>query len=466
MKILLINVCLRTDVDKILFPVGLGYIASAISRTRHELDIIDMDARRMSYAELEAEMRRKEFDAVGLGCIVTGYKIVKTIAKISKSINPAAWVIAGNSVASSIPEILLTRTDVDIAVLGEGDRTIIALLDTLDKKGDLSEVAGICYYQGGTPQTTALRPPIKNIDDIPRLNWNLFDMDRYLDKSKEYVSEPYPLAREDIRAFAVNTARGCAFDCTFCYHVFKGQAYRVRSTENILAEIRELQETYGVNYINFWDELTLFSTRQTENLIAGIEKAGLEFFWTASCRGNLFGHKDAALLKRMKSAGCVGLGYSLESANPGILKQMNKKMAPRDFIKQKQALDAAGIVTWTSLVIGYPEETEETLNETFTLCYENNIYPSAGYLLPQPGTPVYRYALKHGYIADEEKYLLDMGDRQDLRINLTGLSQARLEACVSSHLKKIRNKLNLEISDAQLLKSGKYRAARTGSSQE
>jgi len=59
-----------------------------------------------------------------------------------------------------------------------------------------------------------------------------------------------------------------------------------------------------------------------------------------------------------------------------------------------------------------------------------------------------------------------MGDRQDLRINLTGLSRARLEACVSSHLKKIRNKLNLEISDAQLLKSGKYRAARTGSGQE
>ncbi len=66
MKILLINICLRTDVDKILFPVGLGFIASAISRTNHTLKIIDMDANRMSYNELEEKMRNINFDVVGL----------------------------------------------------------------------------------------------------------------------------------------------------------------------------------------------------------------------------------------------------------------------------------------------------------------------------------------------------------------------------------------------------------------
>ena len=137
---------------------------------------------------------------------------------------------------------------------------------------------------------------------------------------------------------------------------------------------------------------------------------------------------------------------------------MNKKLDPNDFIKQKKALDEAGIITWTSLVIGYPEETRETINQTFDLCYENDIYPSAGFLLPQPGTPVYQYCLENNIITNEEEYFLDMGDRQDLRINMTSLPQEELEDCVNFNLKKIKDKLELDISDDQLLKSGKYRA--------
>ena len=129
-----------------------------------------------------------------------------------------------------------------------------------------------------------------------------------------------------------------------------------------------------------------------------------------------------------------------------------------DFIKQKKVLDAAGIITWTSLVIGYPEETEETINQTFNLCFENDIYPSAGFLLPQPGTLIYQYALENKLITNEEEYFLDMGDRQDLRINMTKMQQDTLEECVNSNLKKIRDKLDLDLSDEQLLKSGKYRS--------
>ncbi len=299
-KILLINVCLRDDVDKILFPVGLGYIASAISRSRHELEIVDMDAHRMSYDELQEKIRHLEFDVVGLGCIVTGYKIVKTISEIVKKVNKDALVIAGNSVASSIPEILLNNTQVDIAVIGEGDQTIVELLDFLDQGDDIGGVKGIYYKSREGIRATPNRMIVDNIDDIPLPDWNLFEMERYLSKSKEYVSEPYPMPQEQIRAFAVNTARGCAFNCTFCYHVFKEEKYRFRSTESIINEIRELQEKFGVNYINFWDELTFFSKKQTHDLIEGIEKSGLKFFWTASCRGNLFTYKDMNLLKRIR----------------------------------------------------------------------------------------------------------------------------------------------------------------------
>jgi radical SAM superfamily enzyme YgiQ (UPF0313 family) len=432
---------MRDDVDKILYPVGLGYIASAIHRSKHSVEIIDMDANRLNYNELEKELSQREFDAVGYGCIVTGYKIVKTLSEIVRRVNPQAWIIVGNSVASSIPDILLEKTDTDIAVIGEGDISIIELLDCIEKKGNPSSVEGICYKKNGEIRCNPKGRIIGKVDLIPLPEWELFDVERYLSMSYKYISEP--------------------FNCTFCYHVFKNDRYRFRTPENIIREIRLLQENYNVNYVNFWDELTFMTLRQTQELVDAILDSGLKFYWTGSCRGNLFKLKDLELLKRMKSAGCIGLGYSLESANRDILKSMNKKMDPKDFGVQVKALREAGIVTWTSLVIGYPEETEESIRETFDLCYELDVYPSAGFLLPQPGTPVYDYAKTHGFIKNEETYFLDMGDRQDLRMNLTKIPQDQLEEIVNYHLKRIRDKLHLDLNDEQLIKSGKYRAKRS-----
>jgi len=466
MKILLINICLRADVEKTMYPVGLSYIASAISRSAHKVSILDMDVNRMSFVELEEKLCALDFDAVGLGCIVTGYKIVKEITAIVKKVRPAVPIIVGNSVASSIPETLLKSTMADITVIGEGDITIVEILDCLETGCSLREVSGIYYKDNDKIYKTATREVIADMDAIPFPEWDLFDMQRYLAMSGKYVSEPYPMPLEQIRAFPVNTARGCAFKCTFCYHVFKNDRYRYRSATNIIAEIHELQRRYQVNYINFWDELTMFSIRQTETLVDAILVSGLKFYWTAACRGNLFKEKDLSLLNKMKKAGCIGLGYSLESANRDILKSMNKKLDPDDFVEQANVLKKAGIVSWTSLVIGYPEETEHTIRETFELCYQNGIYPSAGFLLPQPGTPIYDYARQNGLIMDEESYLLEIGDRQDLRLNLTKISNDRLFNCVNDNLRRISDKLQLNLSDNQLLKSGKYRAKSFQTSKE
>ena len=457
MKVVLINICLRPDVEKILYPVGLGYIAGAAARAGHDVHIIDMDTRRLTFEELEAEMRSLEFDAVGFGCIVTGYQIAKRLASLAKRVNPDAPVIVGNSVASSVPETLLDKTEVDIAVIGEGDQTIIELLDCLDRRGDLETVKGVCFRKDGRVVCTGPRRPWLDVDAIALPVWELFDARKYVAESKLYVSEPYPIPYDQIRAFPVNTARGCPFNCTFCYHVFRDYKYRYRSPEGVLDEVRELQRRYDINYVNFWDELTFLTLAQTDRLVSAILDSGLKFHWTASCRGDLFPDSALELAKKLKQAGCVGLGYSLESANAGILKAMNKKIDVRNYVVQKHVLDQANITSWTSLVIGYPEETEATLKETFDLCYENDIYPSAGFLLPQPGTPIYEYARQVGLIPHEEAYLLDMGDRQDLRLNLTRMSQAQLEECVNGHLRRIRDKLGLAISDQQLLKSGKYR---------
>ena len=457
MKVLLINLCIRRDTHKKIYPVGLGYVASAINRAGLALEILDVDIHRYSDYESEAVLRKNDFDVVGFGCIVTGYKIVKNLCSMVKKINKRAVIIVGNTVAMSIPRLLLSKTEADIAVMGEGDETVVDLLNSLKNNKPLDKVRGIYFKNNGKIIATGQRAVISNLDSIPLPNWDLFDMDTYVAESKEFVSEPYPIAKEKIKAFPVNTARGCIYKCTFCYHVFREDKYRWRSAESITGEIKELKKRYGINYVNFWDELTFFSHKQAAALADMILSQDLQISWTAQCRADLFKNADIELARKLKKAGCVGLVYSLESANADILSAMNKRIAKEDFVAQKKVLDRAGIITWTSLVFGYPNETEETIKETMECCYENNIYPSIGYLLPQPGAPIYNDLLKNGLIRDEEEYLLTMGDRQDLRINLTNMPSERFEGLIKSYLEKIKQKLNLEIS-SDLIKTGHYKA--------
>ncbi|MDD4940270.1 MAG: radical SAM protein [Candidatus Omnitrophica bacterium] len=465
LKILLINVSLRPEAKVRLFPVGLGYIATAMKNAGYAFDLIDIDGHRLSQQQVENNLKKKKYDVVCMGCIVTGYKIIKSLSQTVRQYQPGAKIIAGNSVATSIVQTLLSRTDVDIAVMGEGDETIIELLRAIDKDTPLEAVRGICFTRNGQIARNEPRPYIKDISSMPLLDFSIFDIEVYIENSKNSVSDPLPILREKIRALPVNTARGCISHCTFCYHNFLGLPYRYRSAKSIVAEIKHSLETYRLNYIHFWDELTFYSKKQTLELVQEILDQNLKFYWAATCRANLFDDKkDMEIIYKMKEAGCLGMAYSLESANPRILKAMNKHITTAQFTKQTRLFHKAGLPTWTSLVFGYPQETPATIKATFDCCIKNKMYPSAGYLLPQPGSVMYDYALRHGFIDDEEEYLEKLGDRQDLRLNITGMPDLKFESLITQGLKRCNEKLKLGLKQKELIKSQYYRAQKKGNS--
>lgn len=459
MNILLINVSLRPGSPIKLFPVGLGYIATAIKSAGFEFDLLDIDAHRFSDQEVETLIKRKKYDVVCMGCIVTGYKIIKSLAKAIREAHPFAMIVVGNSVATSIVNTLLTRTDVDVAVMGEGDETIVDLLEAIAKSRPLESVQGICFKKGSEVVINPPRPYIKNISSIPSPDFSLFDIEIYIENSQQYANDPTPIPREEIRALPVNTARGCLARCTFCYHNFRGIPYRYRSADAIVEDIKYLTKNYALNYVHFWDELTFFSRKQTMTLIQRILDEDLHFFWEANCRADLFDNdEDVEIILKMKEAGCLGISYSLESADPAILKAMHKNITPEQFSRQTELFNRAKLPVWTSLVLGYPQESPETIAKTFECCIENRIYPSTGYLLPQPGSVMYDYAIEHGYVTNEEDYLLSLGDRQDLRLNMTGMTDAEFQNHVLKELKRCNEELKTGLKVDELIKTQYYRA--------
>lgn len=460
MRILYINPALRPDARVRYFPIGAGFVVTALMREGFQVDIADMDARSISLTDIVEIAQSAPYDAVYLGAIVTGYRTVKELAKPLREALPHAVIVAGNSVASSIAPVLLTRTEVDVAVLGEGDVTAVDLARALDAGGNLADVEGIAYIDSGELRLTPKRKPIADISSIPMIDYSLFDTAAYAEASRFAVLEPLPMPIEQIRPFAVNTARGCIADCTFCYHVFKGQPYRYRSEASILAEAAFLIEQYAVNYFFFHDDLSLFSKPRARRLTDAILESGLRFHWWGTCRAGLFdSDDDLSLLRDLKRSGCVGLGYSLENADPDILKAMNKHITPGEFIRQAGLLEKAGLSNYTSLVFGYPQETETSIAKTFDVCIQARVCPSVGYLLPLPGSVMYSYSLERGIIDDEEDYFLRLGDRQDLRINLTAMPDDEFKACVNHHVHRLNQALGIQTDSQDLLRNERYKSA-------
>ena len=161
MNILLINVSLRPESNVKLFPIGLAYIATAMRNAGYAFDLIDIDAHRYSDAEVDGFIQAKKYDVVLMGCIVTGYSKVKDLCRRVRKYQKDTFIIVGNSVATSIYEILLSRTEADIAVMGEGDVTIIELLRAIETKQDIGTVKGIAYKKpNGEIVRTAPRHPM------------------------------------------------------------------------------------------------------------------------------------------------------------------------------------------------------------------------------------------------------------------------------------------------------------------
>lgn len=460
MNVLLINMCLRYDSPLKLLPVGLACIATALRDAGFKPDILDIDLYRYSDKEVTNFLEKNKYDIIGLGNIVSAYRYTKKISSLVKQVQPDTTMVVGNTVASIPVKLLEWNPQIDIAVIGEGDRTIVDIVRAKKEKRPYGEVNGIAYRANREIHVTPKRNPIPKMEDIPFPDFSLFEIDKYVNESYKMVSEPHPIPREELKNLPFNTARGCPYNCTFCSHAFKDARYRYYPFKMVVEEFKRLQTEHGIKYLNFWDELTFVSKKRVVEFCEELEKEKLEVYWPIGPRGNLFTKKDLDLLKRCKDNGALTIGGALESADPDILKAMNKKITVSEFVEQMETARAAGLIPGTSLVFGYPQETKESIRKTLDVCKHLGMYPSVGFVLPLPNTPIYEYARQNGYIEDEEAYLLRIADRQDLHVNLTSLEDEELYETVKEGLVKLKNDLQIPLDDDKVIKTTIYKASR------
>ena len=218
-RILFVNPSLRLHSETKFLPVGIASVMSYLSSLNVEFDFLDIDINDLSDSKVEEYLENNRYDVILSGSIVTHYKWMKWFTKKARTFNPQCKIIIGNSVAGSIPEIFLSNSDADIAVIGEGELTTGEVVQKIVKdEDDWETVEGIAFKsKNGKVIINKNRKGMKKLDEFPMINWDKFDTEKYFTKS---YAGAHAINDKQVRVMPVVTARGCAFRCTFCHFVF------------------------------------------------------------------------------------------------------------------------------------------------------------------------------------------------------------------------------------------------------
>jgi radical SAM superfamily enzyme YgiQ (UPF0313 family) len=398
------------------FPIGVGYIASALREKGHEVIIYNQDVYHYPEEHLIEYLNNNKFDVVGVS-IIAGYYQYNKLLKISAAINSVfikpIYIIGGHG-PSPEPEYFLRKTGADIICIGEGELTSVELINTLANGGSLHAVKGIAFLEKDKLVKTEQRDLISNINSISFPAYDLFPIDYY-----SLFRGPHIENSE--RCLPIISGRGCPFRCNFCYRMDKG--FRSRSTENLIEEIKFLKNKYNITYFTFVDELLMSSIPRTKELCQAFIDNNLNIKW--NCNGRLnFAYPE--VLELMKKAGCVFINYGIECMDDNILKVMNKALTVKQIIIGIENTLRVGISPGFNIIFGNVGEDEETLRKgvDFLLKYDDGaqlrtIRP----VTPYPGSDLYYYAIKNGLLKDVEDFYEHKHTNSDLMaVNFTKLS--------------------------------------------
>jgi anaerobic magnesium-protoporphyrin IX monomethyl ester cyclase len=393
-------------------PLGLMYIAAVLDRAGYKAEILDAFMKDssflkvgdtlevgMPYGKIREEIRRRKPDIVGIASPFTCQaENAIRVGNIVKEVDPNILTVVGGPHVTAVPvEFLEEAKNIDIAVIGEGEHTILDIVKFFEGTKKINDVQGIAYRQDGVIKQNALRPFIKDLDELPYPAYHLVDMEQYLNPKKiEYRSF------KD-RAISMITSRGCPFNCNFCsVHLHMGKKFRANSVNYVINHIEYVVNKFRVKTIFFEDDNLTFDLKRFEVICDRIIERGIRFNWETP-NGIRADYLTLSLLKKMKKSGCQSVFFGIESGDQCILDNViNKSLNLKKVVKVAKMCKDIGLSTAAFYIIGFPGETKENMLKTVELALRLKRDFDVGMLLhfatPSLGTRLYEECKEKGYI--------------------------------------------------------------------
>jgi radical SAM superfamily enzyme YgiQ (UPF0313 family) len=260
-------------------------------------------------------------------------------------------ICLGNIHPTFYHEYYIKNKIASFIIHGEGEYTLLELVNKLQVGQDTSNIEGISYLKNEDVVRNPDRELIKNLDELPFPAREKVSIEKY----------KYPFFQMLPRkTLGILTSRGCPMGCTFCC-VQHGRSYRFNSVDYVISEIEHVIKEYKAEYIVILDSLFITSRKRVYEFCKKIKERNLKIKWGCSGHINLI---EDNLVKEMKSAGCERIDFGIESGVQSLLDYVNKKITIEGIKKSLEIVDQHGVSSVCAFIIGLPGETEAMTEKT------------------------------------------------------------------------------------------------------
>ncbi len=402
LRLLLINPGFNyhTPYLQVTEPLGVLYLAAFGRRySQHEFVVLDcLDSKQVTktaaggywygldHHEMVSWAREVQPDLIGLTCMFSRKKDdLLTAAKALRDGLPNVPLVAGGTHASLFPSEDLATRLFDYCVIGEGERTLVALADALEGRGRLAEIDGLGFRENGRVHINPKQHFIKDLDSIPFPARDLINYDGYL--SRKSVIHCLGLKR----AASVLTSRSCPNRCNFCsMHRIHGPRWRARTPQDVVAELIHLKNAYDVQEFFVMDDNFTLNKKRVLEFCQLLKEAKLSLRWNTP-NGIAINTLDYEVLQAMQDAGCVSICIAIESGDEDLRNRVIGKRLSNQKIEEVTRMAAdLGLFTTAFYIIGMPGETEDRFQRTLDQLRQlplNGV--AAAFANPLPGTKLY-----------------------------------------------------------------------------
>lgn len=392
-KVLLINPQFNITKANYQTSINMGLLCLASYLKEHEIEVKLIDgARQDNYQDLiKFELSKGDVDLVGLSVMTMQIGSALAISRLIKDFDACLPVVWGGVQATLFPRQVAKHPLVDVAVLGEGEKTLLDLINAFRLKLDLSSIQGIAFRRAGAVVVNEKRDFLLAAE-LPLPNWSLM---------------PEEILQK-ITLIPTHTSRGCPHQCAFCINPITKNRWRAYAPDRVLNDLEKIKQLpYFQNKpLRFWDEDFFVDISRAKEIIQGMIERHLDFQWETTVRADYLraGWIDDEFLSLIKQSGCYLLSFGGESGSARVLKQINKGISPDQILFSARQTLKHGIVPQYSFMVGIPGENKKDIFKTVRLIDQlTKLSPYLQILGPQafrpyPGSPLYQLCVASGWL--------------------------------------------------------------------
>ena len=387
--------------------IAISYLSSIAKELSHSTFFCCLDSH-----DLNCCITQIKPDIVAYSANIFGFPAIVEAHKQAVRLHPFISIMGGPQPTFS-PETFM-ESSMDAYCMGEGEYAFRDFLQKTEAHESFDDIENLITKN----KTNAIRPLIKNLDEIP-----LADRDLVLSNSF--------LKNTPKKTFYAT--RGCPFQCTYCCNNYyqrlyagKGPAVRRFSVERIIQEIEDVKSKYRMEFVKFGDDL--FAMQADDWLEEFSDKYASRIGLPFNCYLR-FDRIDDGLLKVLKKAGCHSVHLSVDSTSKHIRDQiLKRKMKDVDIVGNLRKIREYGIHTWVNYMLAVPESTLQDDLDSIEMSKKGKVtYPAFTTTTPIKGTELYTYCA-------EKKIIDPLLHKSDM----SGCSQKSTLSCFSEKEKNIR----------------------------